>query len=263
MKFLTTFALTLCFAAVASAQTTTTTTTATTTTSTADAASALGTWNATFTTQNGQIPANIKLEKSGEKIVGLISSQMGESKLEAEVKGKTVVIWFTMQGQNGPLPIELNGTVDGDTFKGTASASGTAAGEFVATREKPTGAKADTTTTASSATTSTTSTTSVAPVNLTGNWNVSVELPNMTASPTITLKQDGEKLTGEYLSAQYGKFPITGTVKGGDISFWFGMNVEGNALNVTYTAKVDKDGKMTGTVNYGDMMNGTFTATKK
>ena len=261
MKFLTTFALTLCFAAVASAQTTTTTTTATTTTTTtADAASALGTWNATFNTQNGQIPANIKLEKSGEKIVGLISSQMGESKLEAEVKGKTVAIWFTMQGQNGPIPIELNGTVDGDTFKGTASASGTAAGDFIATREKPSAAKTDATTTASSGTTSTTST---APVNLSGNWNVSVELPNMTATPSITLKQDGDKLTGEYLSAQYGKFPITGTVKGGDISFWFGMNVEGNALNVTYTAKVDKDGKMTGTVNYGDMMNGTFVATRK
>ena len=33
----------------------------------------------------------------------------------------------------------------------------------------------------------------------------------MTATPTMSLKQDGEKLTGEYVSARYGKFPIAGT----------------------------------------------------
>jgi hypothetical protein len=84
----------------------------------------------------------------------------------------------------------------------------------------------------------------------------------MTATPAIELKQDGEKLTGEYISAQYGKYPITGTVKGADVTFWFAMNVEGTALNVTYTGKIEK-GEVKGSVNYGDMMNGTFTATKK
>ena len=253
MKFLTTLCLTACFAVVASAQQTTTT--STTTTTTAASGDALGLWNATFNTQNGQIPATIKLEKTADKVTGTIASQMGESKLEAEVKGKTVTIWFTMQGQSGAIPIELNGTVDGDTFKGTASAGGAAAGDFIATRDKtakpatPEAAKPET---------STSSTAS-----LTGNWNLSIELPNMTATPTMVLKQEGEKLTGEYVSQQYGKYAITGTVKGAEISFWFGMNVEGTALNVTYTGKVDKDGKIAGTVNYGDMMNGTFTATKQ
>ena len=41
------------------------------------------------------------------------------------------------------------------------------------------------------------------------------------------------------------------------------MNVEGNGLNVTYTGKADKDGAIKGSVTYGDMMSGTFTATKK
>ena len=85
----------------------------------------------------------------------------------------------------------------------------------------------------------------------------------MTATPTIVLKQEGEKLTGEYVSAQYGKFPITGTVKGADVTFSFAMNVEGNGLNVTYAGKVDKDGHLAGSVNYGDMMSGTFTAFRK
>jgi hypothetical protein len=97
---------------------------------------------------------------------------------------------------------------------------------------------------------------------LTGTWNVTVELPNIQATPTVVLKQDGEKLSGEYVSAQYGKFPITGTVKGADVSFSFAMNVEGNALNVTYTGTADKDGALKGSVAYGDMMSGTFVAKK-
>jgi hypothetical protein len=218
------------------------------------AADVVGTWNATFTTQNGQIPAEIKVTKTGAKLTGTISSQMGESTLEAEQKDKAVAMWFTMSGQNGPIAIELNGTVDGDTLKGTASAGGSPAGEFVATRAKAVPstapAKPESPSTPSSPSTS-----------LTGTWNVSIELPNMTANPTVVLKQDGEKLTGEYVSAQYGKFPVTGTVKGADVTFWFAMNVEGTALNVTYTGKLDKEA-LTGTVNYGDMMNGTFTAAK-
>ena len=85
----------------------------------------------------------------------------------------------------------------------------------------------------------------------------------MTANPGITLKQDGEKLTGDYTSAQYGKFPINGTVKGNDVTFWFAMSVEGTALNVTYTGKIEADGSLKGSVNYGDMMSGTFSATKR
>ena len=78
----------------------------------------------------------------------------------------------------------------------------------------------------------------------------------------MVLKQDSEKLTGEYVSAQYGKFPVAGTVKGADVTFSFAMNVEGTGLNVTYAGKVGNDGNMTGSVTYGDMMSGTFVATK-
>jgi hypothetical protein len=222
------------------------------------AADVAGTWNATFNTQNGQIPAEIKLAKAAGKLTGTISSQMGESALEAEQKEKAVSMWFTMAGQSGPIAIELLATVDGDTLKGTASAGGTPAGDFVATRAKPGAPAAPATPEAPAAHAAP----PPAPASLTGTWNLSVALPNMTATPTVVLKQDGEKLTGDYVSAQYGKFPITGTVKGPDVTFWFAMNVEGNALNVTYTGKLEKDA-LTGSVTYGDMMNGTFTASRQ
>ena len=85
----------------------------------------------------------------------------------------------------------------------------------------------------------------------------------MTATPGITLKQDGEKLTGAYTSGQYGKFPIAGTVKGKDVVLNFTMAIEGNSMEVTYAGTIQPDGSLKGTVNYAGMMDGTFTAKKK
>jgi hypothetical protein len=230
------------------------------TTTTAPAADVVGTWDVTVNTQQGAIPSQIKLRKDGAKLVGTIASQMGESNIEAEVKEKALAIWFNMQGQNGPMAIEMNGTVDGDKAKGSLSMGGNVIGDWIATRAKDAAAKTD----APATTTTATPTTTTAPAaSLTGDWLVSVELPNMTATPGLTLKQDGEKVTGEYASAQYGKFPITGTVKGKDVVLNFTMAIEGNSMNVTYAGTIQPDGTLKGTVNYAGMMDGTFTAKKK
>ena len=220
----------------------------------APAADVLGTWDITVTSQQGAIPSQLKLRKDGAKIVGNIASQMGEAPVEAEVKDKTLSVWFTMQGQNGPMAIEMVGTVDGDKAKGSLAIGGKVFGDWVATRARDLAAKTDAPAAA---------TTTAAAASLTGDWAVSVELPNMTATPGISLKQDGEKLTGEYVSGQYGKFPITGTVKGKDVVMNFAMAIEGNSMNVTYLATIQPDGTLKGTVNYAGMMDGTFTAKKK
>jgi hypothetical protein len=230
--------------------------TAQTTPPPAPAADVLGTWNVNFTTDQGPIPGYMKLKKDGDKVVGTVGSQMGEAPIEAEVKGKDVSVWFDFRGQNGAIPIVMSGTVDADKITGTFTAGGQPGGQWVATREKDPAAKDAAKEPAKD---------QPAPpkIDLTGTWNVSVELPNMTATPTITLKQDGEKLTGDYVSAQYGKFPLTGTLKGSAVTFSFTMSVEGTGLDVTYTGTIDNDGTMAGAVNYGDMMSGRFTASKK
>jgi hypothetical protein len=213
----------------------------------------------TFNTPQQAIPAQLVLKKDGDKMVGVVSSDMGSAPVEAKLTGKQLDIWFTFNGENGPMQIEMTGSMEGDTVKGPLAIGGNPGGDWVATRAKDVAAPTD----ANDSKVKAKDEAAAAKADLSGTWNVSVELPSMTASPTVVLKQDGEKLTGEYVSAQYGKFPITGTVKGSDVSFWFAMNVEGNALNVTYTGTVGKDGGLSGAVNYGDMMSGTFTAAKK
>jgi hypothetical protein len=235
----------------------------------ATGADAVGTWNVTFNTPQQAVPAQLVLKKDGDKMTGTVSSDMGSAPVEAQLKGKQLDIWFTFQGQNGPMQIEMTGNMEGDTVKGPLAIGGSPGGDWVATRAKDaTDAKdavapTDTKSTDVKESKAARDQPATSKVDLSGTWNVSVELPSMTATPMVVLKQDGEKLTGEYVSAQYGRFPITGTVKGNDVSFWFAMNVEGNALNVTYTGTVNKDGGLSGAVNYGDMMSGTYTASKK
>ena len=247
MKILNTLALIACLAAPAAAQTTTTSSTSTT-------ADVVGTWDATVTTAQGQaIPSQVKLKKDGEKIVGTIASQMGEMPIQAEVKGKTLTISFNFQGQNGPMAIELAGTVNdaGDTVKGTMAVGGQPGGQFVATRAKDADAKEPAKAEPAAAKT-----------DLTGAWSLSLVLEAITATPSLTLKQEGEKLTGEYVSQNYGKFPVTGTVKGNDVAFSVPMNIEGNAITAAYTGTIQPDGSLTGSVDLGQM-GGTFSAVKK
>jgi hypothetical protein len=227
----------------------------------AASADVVGTWNVSFTTPQQVIPAQLVLKKNGDKLAGTVSSQMGSAPVEAQVKGNVLEIWFTFQGQNGPMAIEMTGNIEGDTVKGAMAIGGSPHGEWSATRAR-TDAEAKNTKDAKDAKDAKDSK-DAAKVDLSGTWNVSVELPNMTATPTLVLKQDGEKLTGDYVSTQYGKFPITGTVKGSDVTLSFVMNIEGNALNVAYAGTVDKDGALSGTVTYGDLASGTFSASKK
>src|SRR5438874_2554153 len=98
---------------------------------------------------------------------------------------------------------------------------------------------------------------------VTGTWAFSIELPNISATPTVVFKQDGESLTGEYQSQQYGGFPLKGTMKGNTIDFGFEMAIDGNALSVSYSGTVvDKD-TMKGEMSYGGLADGTFTAARK
>ena len=242
MKIFSSFVLAACLAlpAAAAAQT---------------APDAIGTWNATFNTQNGVIPATLKLQKSGEKIAGTIASQEGESPVEAEYKDKTLKVWFNYQaGGGGPIPIEMTGTIDGDSAKGTMTAGGNPAGDWTATRSKDTKEK-DTKEPAKAASGN---------ASLTGDWNVSLQLDTITASPALTLKQDGDKLTGEYISQQYGKAPVSGTVKGTEVTFTVSLNVEGNAITAVYSGVVQADGSLKGSVDIANgAMAGSFSATKK
>ena len=57
-------------------------------------------------------------------------------------------------------------------------------------------------------------------VNVTGAWSFTVNTTAGGGVPTITLRQDGDTLSGHY-SGQLGEADLTGSVKGQEIAFTF------------------------------------------
>jgi hypothetical protein len=99
-----------------------------------------------------------------------------------------------------------------------------------------------------------------ADINVTGTWNMAVETQAGTGTPVFTLKQEGTAVTGQY-KGQLGEAPVTGTVKGDELTLNYKVNVQGTDLSVTYTGTVTGD-TVKGKVSLGELGEGTFTGKK-
>ena len=219
---------------------------------------AAGTWDVTFTTPNGPMAVSLTLKKEGEKLTGSIAGPQGEVAVQGTQKEKAVVVNFSVQTPNGPFAIAMNGSQDGDAITGTMDFGGQGQSEWSGKRRGngPSAAAAPAQAEKPPAQTD-------KPVDVTGVWAFQIEIGGGgTGTPTVTFKQDGEKLAGTYSSQVLGEQQLTGTVKGNAISFGFTASFDGNAVKVTYTGTVDKD-TMKGTVTFGDMGEGTLERKKE
>jgi hypothetical protein len=102
-----------------------------------------------------------------------------------------------------------------------------------------------------------------AKVDVTGAWAFEVQTEAGTGTPTVTFKQDGEKLTGHYSSAFLGEAELAGSIKGSAIEFSVSASVQGNAVTLTFAGTVDDASSMKGKVSFAGMGEGTFTGKRK
>jgi hypothetical protein len=101
-----------------------------------------------------------------------------------------------------------------------------------------------------------------AKVDVTGKWAFNVETAAGSGTPTMTFKQDGEKLAGKY-NGQFGEADLTGTVKGRDIAFTFNVDAQGTMLNFNYTGTIENKDALKGKVEIAGLGEGTFTAKRQ
>jgi hypothetical protein len=94
---------------------------------------------------------------------------------------------------------------------------------------------------------------------LTGTWTAAVVLDAGSGTATFAFKQTGDSLTGTY-TGTFGQSQVTGTVKGNTVEWSFD---NGQAGKVTYKGTLEGEKKIKGTVVYGEVGSGTFTAEKK
>jgi len=101
---------------------------------------------------------------------------------------------------------------------------------------------------------------------ISGKWAFSVDIEDGGhGEPTFILKQQNGELTGTY-SGPLGEKEVSGTVTVGQATFGFSTERDGEAVKVTYSAKIDSPTKMSGTVKFesaGGGASGKWTAVRQ
>ena len=98
---------------------------------------------------------------------------------------------------------------------------------------------------------------------VTGKWLFSVTTDAGTGTPTITLKQNGDSLSGHYSSQLFGEIDFKGTIKDKAFTFAFTATVQGTSFTVTYKGTVEAVDALKGSVDLGGQGSGTFTAKRQ
>ncbi len=97
----------------------------------------------------------------------------------------------------------------------------------------------------------------LASADVSGSWTFAVDIMGQGGNASVTMKQDGDKVTGSY-AGQLGNTDFTGSATGDDFQFV----LVGDAGSVTYKGTLQADGTIKGTVDLAGMAEGTFVGTK-
>ena len=101
---------------------------------------------------------------------------------------------------------------------------------------------------------------SAEPAKVDGKSNVLLQLETITEDPLLTLKQDGEKLTGTY-EGRYGPSPLEGEIKENRIAFAVTFNAEGSKTTGVFQGTVD-GASSAGASSSRAPANGTWSAVR-
>jgi hypothetical protein len=208
-----------------------------------------GKWDMTVNTDQGARPGTLTISKNGDTLAGSVSSPQGEIPVDISLKDKAITISMSVQTQNGTIDITMDGTVDGDQMSGqlTMGTSGTAT--WSAKRAAPPAGQQQ----------PPPSQQKPAPT-MNGTWAFEVTHSAGTSTPTVTITQTGEKLSGKYVGT-YGESVLTGTIKDNKFSFNVDVGTE-QKVTLAYTGTLDGD-TVKGNVTMGEMGEGTFTGKRK
>lgn len=99
------------------------------------------------------------------------------------------------------------------------------------------------------------------PGGVTGTWAMTVETSMGSGNPRFALTQKGEEITGNY-EGRFGEAPVTGTIKGDQVTLTFAVSVEGQEMKIEYAGTVEGDA-MAGKVVFGGFGEGTFKGTRQ
>lgn len=97
-------------------------------------ANVAGTWQMTAYTAHGPFAARLRIQQDGETIKGTADTDYGNVSLTGAIKGNAIQFTWTLDTPGGTYTVVHDGTVTGDSMKGTFQLS-VDSGSWSATRQ--------------------------------------------------------------------------------------------------------------------------------
>lgn len=102
-----------------------------------------------------------------------------------------------------------------------------------------------------------------AQVDVSGTWQLAVTTDQGVTHPTVTFRQEGADLTGDYSSEALGQNRVSGTVDGTSVTWSFSATLQGQDIPVRYRGTLQDDGTISGSIDIaGGMLTGSFVGTR-
>jgi hypothetical protein len=199
------------------------------TVSAAELAGVTGTWTITMDTPNGSRDRMLTLKQDGIQLAGTITGFRGETVPLANVSLNGKELRFEVSSERNGVTVKRTyvATLNGDSMKGTIEGGGPSL-SFTGKRD----ARSPSTT-----------------ARMAGTWKLTVQGPNQTYHPVLTLAEESGKYSGRFLVEAGNEAPLKElVVKGSQLDFTTDLQLNGMLIHVEFSGSVDGD-RLKGTVN--------------
>jgi len=189
-----------------------------------------GDWEISVAAPTGPMPVTGSIKQDGQTVSGKLTTPYGPGNITSgSVTGSQFKIMVAVRGEGNRFDATMTGTLDGDKMKGSVDTP-QGAFDFTGTRKAATASTAGTGSTSSKG----------SPV-AGGSWVLTVNSPNGDLQVNLTVKQDGENLSGT-ISSQFGQSDFSsGKFSGNKFSFPVAINVGGDSVQLVFTGVIDGD----------------------
>ncbi len=227
-----------------------------------------GPWNLKINMgPQGDRNATLTLRQEGERLSGSIQGDLGSAQIANASVGPAGDIKFTATLSVGGVATEMNfaGTVTGNEMRGTITTVNNSNGTFTGTRpegftpgggRRPGGEGQP----QAGPPTSSPPASSSSVTDLSGTWTLAINLEGQNLPATLTLRQEGGRLTGTAQSPLGSSEISNGSVGPEGFRFTVNVTLQGQALEVTFSGTASGN-EMRGAANSPEGA-ATFTGTR-
>ncbi|HYM00192.1 MAG TPA: hypothetical protein VEZ90_14665 [Blastocatellia bacterium] len=201
----------------------------------------------------GELPITVQIKNDGGKLTGTIGTPQGDAQItDGKYEGGKVSIKFDAGGNEGTVTAQVkDGKIVGEWS--VAGANGTLELAKATETAEPKPAEAKPAPSSSSS-----SSGGGAAMAVAGDWDASANADGNEFPFTLTLKVDGDKVSGESTSAMGTATISKGSIAGNKLS----ITLDTPNGSITMTGTVG-DGKLEGDFDFAGQMQGKWHATKK